>query len=438
MGVCTSGCADADLAGYEDDAPYGRGNYVVEIVQGKTPHFERVSRDPYVKFWIEDTASSTGFKGRKHRTLTRRGTDRPVWRSVREMGITPEQEDVLEVELWDDQSGSDTAMASVRIPIQDIDVRPKWFHMQPVDKEAHYPGGAQGEDSMSGVCLRFVPGDPPQRKTVYLIRHGESVWNQAQKDKNVGDMLDFDHPLNKTGIEQAQKLRQSWQEAAEAARGGAPGLEGGKLDGFLEADAIYSSPLSRALQTALVGLKDLPVAEREGLTLWRSIREIKGIGGLDCVGEAVGVEIAHRSETCMAEVMGPANAKNTMCVVDPGDAVSEWWTGVDDRDTTSSLNDRFIEVMNTLRYGAARAPILVGHSLFFKDFFKRFTGPAFERANKRLAADLQNRKISNAGCVAVDLEFNPNPTAGQASTPALRFCHITDAHLMFGTEFSEI
>merc|ERR1712166_18544 len=396
MGVCTSGCADADLAGYEDDAPYGRGNYVVEIVQGKTPHFERVSRDPYVKFWIEDTASSTGFKGRKHRTLTRRGTDRPVWRSVREMGITPEQEDVLEVELWDDQSGSDTAMASVRIPIQDIDVRPKWFHMQPVDKEAHYPGGAQGEDSMSGVCLRFVPGDPPQRKTVYLIRHGESVWNQAQKDKNVGDMLDFDHPLNKTGIDQAQKLRQSWQEAAEAARGGAQGLEGGKLDGFLEADAIYSSPLSRALQTALVGLKDLPVAEREGLTLWRSIREIKGIGGLDCVGEAVGVEIAHRSETCMAEVM------------------------------------------NTLRYGAARAPILVGHSLFFKDFFKRFTGPAFERVNKRLAADLQNRKISNAGCVAVDLEFNPNPTAGQASTPELRFCHITDAHLMFGTEFSEI
>ena len=96
---------------------------------------------------------------------------------------------------------------------------------------------------------------------------------------------------------------------------------------------------------------------------------------------------------------------------------------MDDRDTTSSLSkwlrtgqycpecvwfadDRFIEVMNTLRYGAARAPILVGHSLFFKlvdaraqvacfyrvcgrDFFKRFTGPAFERANKRLAADLQ-------------------------------------------------
>ena len=54
-------------------------------------------------------------------------------------------------------------MASVRIPIQDIDVRPKWFQMQAVEvrcpppmlklmpalqNEDNRSGGAKGEDSM--------------------------------------------------------------------------------------------------------------------------------------------------------------------------------------------------------------------------------------------------------------------------------------------------
>ena len=44
--------------------------------------------DPFVKFWLEDAHDGL-IKGRRARTVTRRGTLRPVWRSVREMGLQP-------------------------------------------------------------------------------------------------------------------------------------------------------------------------------------------------------------------------------------------------------------------------------------------------------------------------------------------------------------
>ena len=47
---------------------------------------------------------------------------------------------------------------------------------------------------------------------VYFIRHGESEWNRAQEDKNLGEMLHFDHPLNVLGIEQAQELHRRWKQ----------------------------------------------------------------------------------------------------------------------------------------------------------------------------------------------------------------------------------
>eukprot|EP00656_Telonema_subtile_P004997 TRINITY_DN12277_c0_g1_i3.p1 TRINITY_DN12277_c0_g1~~TRINITY_DN12277_c0_g1_i3.p1 ORF type:complete len:255 (-),score=63.43 TRINITY_DN12277_c0_g1_i3:66-830(-) len=254
-------------------------------------------------------------------------------------------------------------------------------------------------------------------------------------------MLAYDHPLNETGIKQAEELNRKWKETRRSA-GGSLGAyrsqEGGNLEGFLNADCVVSSPLTRAVQTALIALKDLPVAARDGIVLSRNVREIKGIGGLDSVGHAVGVDIARRGEECMAELMGKEDAKKHMVVVDPGDTTSEWWTGVDDRDTQQSLNDRYYELMYSLRYGGARAPIIVGHSLFFKEFFRRFTGAGFRKSCPELAQMLVNNKIQNAGCVAVELEFSPNPVAGEVQTSELRFCQITGAELMFGTTCNDL
>ena len=54
--------------------------------------------------------------------------------------------------------------------------------------------------------------EPPHRKTFFLIRHGESKWNEAQSKINIGGMiLDRDHGLTEQGMKQAAELNQRWQ-----------------------------------------------------------------------------------------------------------------------------------------------------------------------------------------------------------------------------------
>jgi len=75
---------------------------------------------------------------------------------------------------------------------------------------------------------------------IYFIRHGESAGNREDRFRGR-----FDFPLNENGIRQAEALRQELTN--------------------IEFGAIYSSPLSRALQTARI-LSDQrqPVIIEEG------------------------------------------------------------------------------------------------------------------------------------------------------------------------------
>ena len=101
------------------------------------------------------------------------------------------------------------------------------------------------------TLARVVPEAAPPRKTVYLVRHGESVWNAAQANKDVVAMLSaVDHPLNETGRSQAERL------AEHLAAGGSEAEE------VLKATLVVCSPLTRAIQPCLVGLA--PLLAREG------------------------------------------------------------------------------------------------------------------------------------------------------------------------------
>ena len=65
--------------------------------------------------------------------------------------------------------------------------------------------------------------------TIVLVRHGQTKWNPQERERFRGRV---DLPLNETGIRQAQAL-------AQRAAG-------------LHIEAIYSSPLQRALKTAQI------------------------------------------------------------------------------------------------------------------------------------------------------------------------------------------
>jgi 2,3-bisphosphoglycerate-dependent phosphoglycerate mutase len=82
----------------------------------------------------------------------------------------------------------------------------------------------------------------PQPTRLCIVRHGETAWNAEHR---VQGQLDV--PLNAVGLAQAQAIARA--------------LAGEKFD------VIYSSDLSRALQTAqpLAALLDLPIQRDEGL-----------------------------------------------------------------------------------------------------------------------------------------------------------------------------
>lgn len=80
-------------------------------------------------------------------------------------------------------------------------------------------------------------------QTIFLLRHGETLWN---KERRVMGRLEI--PLNRMGTLQARRVA--------------------KIAPLLEIDAIYSSPLKRAVQTAYILSKgsDLPVKIDPDLT----------------------------------------------------------------------------------------------------------------------------------------------------------------------------
>eukprot|EP00977_Amphora_coffeiformis_P007520 scaffold1640_cov161-Amphora_coffeaeformis.AAC.43 len=83
-------------------------------------------------------------------------------------------------------------------------------------------------------CSRALFGHPP--KTVYLIRHGESIAQALGKEKRARDQSLRDCGLSEKGEEEAALL---------------PGILG--LDRYRNIDCVISSPLTRAVRTSVLG-----------------------------------------------------------------------------------------------------------------------------------------------------------------------------------------
>jgi phosphohistidine phosphatase SixA len=79
-------------------------------------------------------------------------------------------------------------------------------------------------------------------RTVYLIRHAESRYNEAKKEWNLKGLVgERDHPLSDTGIAQCARLHLTLQTAA------ASGDENAQA--IISREKTLSSPLCRAILT---------------------------------------------------------------------------------------------------------------------------------------------------------------------------------------------
>ena len=427
-------------------------------------------------------------------------------------------------------------------------------------------GGGDGSSSSSSSSsrLRGAHSDAAEKpasllvddadvRTVFLVRHGQSLWNLAKANKSVAAMMSqVDHPLSSAGIDECKSFNRAWRrertvlrrriraryadEAARSGNGGGsgssgPGSNAGSNAGagaeattpkrrrnsttqadvvvagdtswlygekesdkdeeddaakhtklqefklqayagaqgyvlpnsggvsdrgkkktieeeieqslvdaltteFLCPTAIYSSPLTRAVQTAMLVLQDHPsfayaraqqakdavegggedfegficpvcmaklatqdemvchyesvhgAAEAGGggrdeaedyhakVRLLRTARETKkSLGALDCVGKASGDAIVERACNCFAELIGTQEAIRVCdgIPVDPYDAVNKWWTV--SVDSKKALENRMDEFLRTLQFGQppGTSAIIVGHSSFFLKLYNRHT-----------------------------------------------------------------
>jgi len=135
----------------------------------------------------------------------------------------------------------------------------------------------------------IVEGRRPQRlkrQWIFFVRHAESRWNAAQKDYNVVSMYkEQDHGISTKGREQAENLRKQIKAAA-AAEASNPWVAR-----FWCAGMIFTSPLTRAIQTAIIALKDVLASGTGELICIRAAREKRELGGADTSGVAMGDQI---------------------------------------------------------------------------------------------------------------------------------------------------
>lgn len=200
---------------------------------------------------------------------------------------------------------------------------------------------------------------------------------------------------------------------------------------FLHADAIYSSPLTRALQTAVLTMNGHPATKTYGMTLMSTIREVKRIGGLDTVGVAYGEAIESRLRSELAMILGAEEADRLVTFpIDFNDANLPWWTPLADHESEQQQQDRVREFLTFLRHCDAKIPVFVGHSLFFRAFYSKRVSSHLLKNRRKLSENLKKFLLSNATMLAVTVNFTDYSLGGGLSEAVM-----IDADIIFGGGF---
>jgi broad specificity phosphatase PhoE len=181
---------------------------------------------------------------------------------------------------------------------------------------------------------------------------------------------------------------------------------------FLEADEVYVSPLTRAIQTALFTLEMHPALYGSGLHvgpglhIMSTLREFKGVGGLDTVGRETGSGIKKRVVEELADIVGGHEAERVSAIeFDVLDAELHWWTDINHFEGKKEMNDRMCEFLDFAQFCEAKMPIFVGHSNFFRFFYSNYLSDIIQHNRPRLCADLRRNRLSNACGLAVTVLF---------------------------------
>eukprot|EP00048_Salpingoeca_helianthica_P000309 m.40751 g.40751 ORF g.40751 m.40751 type:complete len:503 (+) comp10390_c0_seq1:113-1621(+) len=449
---------------------HARIHYVVEFVSAENvPRTDILSEsDPFLRARIVLAAGGQACSPWV-RTPVLWNNPQPVWRSFRDFGFIPnDDEHALRVELWDAENfKKNQLIGTAMVPVTSLsEGETKVFPVKLQPNIKPHPD----RPPATVTLRRIIPRE--EEKVVFLIRHGESEWNAAVSDMALHKMLaQVDHPLNTVGVNQAQRLASLWhqhrhregdceQQQQQHEEEGSQGQEQGQeeseaqssqhhqtppeqqpqdqqqdrqqdqqqeqdqqqppvpepdarsmhISEFVGAEAVLCSPLTRAVQTALVALHAHPTLTRRGLVLLPPARELKRSYAVDVVGGAVGEEIVSRClvllERASPGISAACRLEEIKGCVDASAAEGTWWTRLHSTDSPTAIALRLHDVLCRIRYSPARSVILVGHSLFFRELLKQHLSPTLAHTDPALAARLTTHKLSNAGVLRVTMRWD--------------------------------
>ena len=426
----------------------GKGEFVIYISHGTNlPNMDLGINgdmsDCYAKIQLQDAKGvpcSPEFK-----TQVRQDTLNPTWNMYAAFPIQPLDTDIVLVTIMDhDDLSRDDFIGCLQITVaklrQHSVAKPGEFvltmkttvHPQQKDQPVTIALGTLQNNECCNP-LREQDSCFEVEKEFWLIRHGESKWNEATDNKDVGGLMGYDHPLNKVGIEQALLFNGKWTKAQKEVK--AMTVAEKK---FLVAERVIASPLTRATQTALLtchGHLNLNGKKDKPLFLFRNLREKKNKSlSLDTVGECVGAGIAKRVlEQMIAEEWkdNPAKAQQYMEDINYNDCDSAWWTGKSHGDSKGMMTSRYDELWGYLKYMKEKSAVLVGHSLFFRELCQRYLGADYCKEQGTFTDRLKAHKLDNASCLYIRVRF-PKPNAVIKKEP-----QIVEAELVFGSRLKE-
>jgi len=118
------------------------------------------------------------------------------------------------------------------------------------------------------------------------------------------------------------------------------------------------SPLTRAMQTAIIGLKPMITNHAHTLFIEPSIREKRNYGGKDSSGVSFGA-------ASLTRLKGTFSTWDNTIDIDSSFIPVKWWQ--DKAEEPKAVEARILDFISKVRFSDATNVIFVGHSHYFRE-----------------------------------------------------------------------
>ena len=298
------------------------------------------------------------------RTAIRYNQLDPLWQSIRVFDVTPLATDYVEVSVIDKDLLVNDFVGTVTIPGTDLIEQQQRGEKKGalVEYVVQCKRKKHNTDYSPTLTIQILRCGPvpskPLTKRLFLIRHGESKWNSDQaafkRKKSIKGAKQMarqkDHELTQAGVDQAMELNKAWT-GVDSAKLGADDKQ--RVQDFVQTKEVYASPLTRALETAVLALEGHEGLASAGLALLPCIREIKNMGSYDTVGEQSGADICTHTKAKLAELLDKDRAEALMAPdIRVDEAGGKWWTPLELSDKETDINARFDDLWQRMRFAS--------------------------------------------------------------------------------------